>query len=58
MAPARFTATCPPDGVVLDPFCGTGTTMLVATTLGRKSIGIDLCEDYLDRAANRCNVPS
>jgi hypothetical protein len=29
-------------GVVLDPFCGTGTTLLVATRLGRDAIGIDL----------------
>ena len=35
-------ATCPPDGVVLDPFCGTGTAMLVASRLGRRSVGIDL----------------
>lgn len=35
-------ATCPGDGVVLDPFCGTGTTLLAAQTLGRKSVGIDI----------------
>ncbi|MHB1782902.1 MAG: DNA methyltransferase, partial [Acidimicrobiales bacterium] len=29
-------------GIVLDPFCGTGTTLLVATRLGRDAIGIDL----------------
>jgi DNA modification methylase len=33
---------CPPDGVVLDPFVGTGTTMAVAVELGRHAIGIDL----------------
>ena len=47
-------ATCPADGVVLDPFCGTGTTMLVATELERRSIGIDLSEDYLELARARC----
>lgn len=47
-------ATCPQDGVVLDPFCGTGTTSLVAWTLGRKSIGIDVSEDYLWMAESRC----
>jgi site-specific DNA-methyltransferase (adenine-specific) len=47
-------ATCPPDGIVLDPFCGTGTTMLVARTLWRKSIGIDISEEYLKLAEARC----
>lgn len=46
--------TCPPGGLVLDPFCGTGTTNLVASRLGRKSVGIDLAEDYLTHAADRC----
>ena len=47
-------ATCPPGGVVLDPFCGTGTTNRVAVELGRRSIGIDLAEEYLDIARQRC----
>ena len=33
--------------IVLDPFCGTGTTIGVAHTLGRHAIGIDLSRDYL-----------
>jgi DNA modification methylase len=47
-------ATCPEGGVVLDPFCGTGTTNLVAFQLGRKSIGIDMSSDYLRHARERC----
>ena len=47
-------ATCPQDGIVLDPFCGTGTTSLVARTLGRKSVGIDISEEYLHIAESRC----
>ena len=47
-------ATCPEDGVALDPFCGTGTTMLVSSILGRKSIGIDISKDYLIEARDRC----
>jgi DNA modification methylase len=47
-------ATCPPGGAVLDPFCGTGTTMLVACQLGRQSVGIDLSSEYLALAAERC----
>ena len=37
----------PPDGVVLDPFGGTGTTAMVARALGRYGISIDLSRDYL-----------
>ena len=46
-------ATCPAGGVVLDPFCGTGTAMLVASQLGRHSVGIDLAEEYLAVARER-----
>lgn len=48
-------ATCPEGGIVLDPFCGTGTTMLVAFELGRKSVGIDTSSDYLEHAKKRCD---
>ena len=37
----------PPDGVVLDPFVGTGTVPMVARALGRTGIGVDLSADYL-----------
>ena len=47
-------ATCPEDGVVLDPFCGTGTTNLVAMRLRRKSIGIETSTEYLEFAKQRC----
>lgn len=47
-------ATCPKSGIVLDPFCGTGTTNVVAFKLGRKSIGIDLSQEYLESATSRC----
>ena len=33
---------CPPNGVVLDPFVGSGTTMTKAQELNRDSVGIDL----------------
>ncbi len=35
-------ASCPPDGVVLDPFCGCGTTIAAAEKLKRRWIGIDV----------------
>jgi len=47
-------ATCPERGLVLDPFCGTGTTLLAARSLGRKSVGIDISRYYLDLAEERC----
>lgn len=51
-------STCPKDGIMLDPFCGTGTTLLTAGDLGRKSIGIDTSAKYLEYARNRCAGPS
>lgn len=41
-------AGCPEGGVVLDPFAGTGTTLLRAYELGRKFIGIEGCTDYVE----------
>ena len=35
-------ASCPEGGIVLDPFCGCGTTVHAAQKLGRKWIGIDI----------------
>lgn len=46
--------TCPPDGIVLDPFVGTGTTSYVAAQLKRRSIGIDMAQEYLELAESRC----
>lgn len=48
---------CPPDGVVLDPFGGTGTTALVATMLGRRGISVDLSADYCRLATWRAFEP-
>lgn len=46
-------ATCPEDGIVLDPFAGTGTTIVAANKLNRRGIGIDASEDYLETAEGR-----
>ncbi len=48
-------ATCPPGGIVLDIFCGTGTTNLVAKKLARKSVGIDISPAYINIARHRTN---
>ncbi len=47
--------TCPPSGIVLDPFAGTGTTNYVSAMLDRKSIGIDMSKEYLELAQKRCS---
>jgi len=46
-------AGCPDDGTVLDPFAGSGTTLKVARSLGRKSVGIELNPDYIDIIRDR-----
>jgi len=64
--PEAHFATFPPDLVepciaagsrkgdtILDPFAGAGTTNLVATRLGRDSIGIELNPDYAEMAEDR-----
>jgi DNA modification methylase len=46
-------SSCPPNGIVLDPMCGSGTTLVVAKKLGRKYIGIDINPEYVDIAIER-----
>lgn len=46
-------AGCPPDGIVLDPFMGAGTTAIVASKLGRNFIGFEINPKYLKMAINR-----
>jgi DNA modification methylase len=41
---------------VLDPFCGSGTTLLVAHRLGRHFIGIDVKKEYCKMALQRLNA--
>lgn len=41
-------AGCKPGGTVLDPYSGSGTTGLAAGQLGRRYVGIDLNQEYLD----------
>ncbi len=43
-------AGCPSKGIVLDPFCGSGRTGVVATRLGRRFIGIELNPEYCQLA--------
>lgn len=48
-------ATCPENGIVLDPFSGTGSTVATALKLKRRGIGIDLSEQYNAVAKKRIN---
>ena len=41
------------DGIVIDPFCGTGTTLVAAKLLGKNYIGIDISEKYVEYAGRR-----
>ena len=43
-------ATCPRGGIVLDPYCGTGTSCKIAYELNLRSIGIDINPDYVKQA--------
>jgi DNA modification methylase len=47
-------ASCPPEGVILDPFCGCGTATIAAEKLGRKWIGIDIT--YLSIAVMKARL--
>jgi site-specific DNA-methyltransferase (adenine-specific) len=44
----------PPAGIVLDPFCGSGSTLVAAMQEGFRPIGIDLEEKYIEIARLRC----
>ena len=44
---------CPEDGIVLDPFVGSGSTAVMAKVLERKYIGIDISREYCDLAEER-----
>ncbi len=50
-------AFCPLDGIVLDPFCGSGSTLVAARLAGRSSVGIELEPKYCHSAELRLNAP-
>ncbi len=43
----------PPDGIVLDPFCGSGSTLIAATEEGFGFIGVDISKEYVEIAQRR-----
>lgn len=40
-------------GIVIDPYCGSGTTLVAAKILGHNYIGIDISKDYIEYARQR-----
>jgi DNA modification methylase len=48
--------SCPPDGVCLDPFMGSGTAGKACVNLGRRFIGIEIQEKYFDIACKRIEL--
>jgi hypothetical protein len=48
---------CPPGGIALDPFSGSGTAVAVAERLGRRGIGIDIRRDQAEIARRRIERP-
>lgn len=46
-------ATCPINGIGLDPFTGSGTTLAVLKKMSRKWIGIELSQEYVEMAYSR-----
>ena len=50
----RLIALCTTEGdLVLDPFCGSGSTGVASVLLGRNFVGIDLDQGFLNLAAKR-----
>ena len=50
---ALIQAVAPPNAVILDPFVGSGTTVLAADKLGHYSIGIDNVKRYIQMCEHR-----
>jgi len=52
-----FVKACSPgDGVVIDPFAGSGTTAVVARRLGRRTGGLEIHKSFVDAAKERLRV--
>jgi DNA modification methylase len=52
-------ACSPANGVVIDPFAGSGTTILAARRLGRRAGGLEIHQEFVHAARRRlqCHAP-
>lgn len=50
----RILSSCPPNGLVLDPFCGTGRSLTVAINNGRRALGFEITSSFSSSA--RANI--
>jgi len=53
LAESFIRSFCPPGGIVLDPFSGSGTTAAVALRWGRRAIGIDIRQSQIELCKRR-----
>lgn len=47
---------CPPGGLVVDPYAGSGSTLVAARSCGRRALGCDLDRTYVDAATSRLSI--
>ena len=52
----RVLSSCPLGGLVVDPFCGAGTTLQVAIETGRRALGFDISQAYVNVARQRIGL--
>lgn len=49
----RLVEVVPPDGLILDPFAGSSTTLVAARNRGRRGLGFEISDDYLETSGKR-----
>jgi site-specific DNA-methyltransferase (adenine-specific) len=49
----RWILQSAPQGIVLDPYAGSGSTLVASKELGRPAVGVEIDERYCEIAANR-----